>query len=284
MITIFTPAYNRKNELKDLYKSLLNQDYDDFEWLIVDDGSTDDTKSYIKKIAKENKITINYKYKQNGGKQSAYNLGLQLAKGDIFLCIDSDDCFISNKLSKIIYDFKKIKNDDEVCGIMYLQSYKNTDEVIGSRFAYQFCDTYYNIYNKHKVGGDKLIVFKTRIAQKFEFPVIEGEKFVPEALIYNRISKQYKFLCSNEIVAQKEYLEGGYSNNYFELVKRNPKGNSLYFKELYDFDKSLYNIYGYLLFSIYAKEKFSFIINNHPAKVRILLLYFPTLLVSIIRR
>ena len=101
MITVFTPSYNRKNELKKLYDSLLKQDNKDFEWLIVDDGSSDDTGSYIKKIKKDNKININYIYKENGGKQSAYNMGLDKAKGNIFLCIDSDDILKKNILNII---------------------------------------------------------------------------------------------------------------------------------------------------------------------------------------
>ena len=100
MITVFTPSYNRKKELSILYSSLLNQEKDIFEWLIIDDGSSDDTKEYITKLKKEAKIKINYIYKENGGKQSAYNVGLSNAKGDIFLCIDSDDIY-SELISRV---------------------------------------------------------------------------------------------------------------------------------------------------------------------------------------
>ena len=286
MITIFTPSYNRKNELKKLYESLLRQNNKDFEWLIVDDGSIDDTRSYVKKIKRENKISINYVYKENGGKQSAYNMGLDNAKGDIFLCIDSDDILKENILKIIEDDFKKITKDKKIAGVMYVQSYiKDKKEIIGTSFPNDYMiDTYYNIYNKIKVTGDKLIVLKTSVAKKYYFPIIEGEKFIPEALIFNRISLKYNFLCRNIIAAHKEYLDGGYSSNYFSLVKRNPLGNALYFKELYKFKSSLYNIYGYILFSIYGKKKFKSIIEEHPAKIKVLFLYFPTLFISIIRR
>ena len=114
MITIFTPSYNREKELKILYNSLLKQNYNDFEWLIVDDGSSDNTKKYIASLKKENKIKINYVYKENGGKQSAYNKGLEETKGDIFLCIDSDDCLKENILKTIADDFKKISSKKSV--------------------------------------------------------------------------------------------------------------------------------------------------------------------------
>lgn len=286
MITVFTPSYNRKKELDSLYKSLLKQDNANFEWLIVDDGSNDDTKEYIDRIKKAKKIKINYIYKENGGKQSAYNLGLDKAKGDIFLCIDSDDILKERILNEIEKDFKNIAKDKTIAGIMYTQGYiSNQNKLIGSEFPEDnMTASYYDVYNKYKVTGDKLIVLKTNVAKEYYFPLIPGEKFVPEALIFNRIAKNYNFICRNTIAAYKEYLVGGYSNNYFNLVKRNPLGNSLYYKEAYEFNKSFYNVYGYILFSIYGKKKFKSILKEHPAKMKIIILYIPTLIISIIRR
>lgn len=284
MITVFTPAYNRKKELERLYNSLLNQDYNDFEWLIVDDGSSDDTENYVKGLIKENKIEINYVKKENGGKPSAYNKGLDYAKGNIFLTIDSDDIFRPNVLGKIASDFDNIL-DDDIGGAMYLQSYiSDSEKIIGSNFpADNMIANYFDVYHKFKVTGDKLIVLKTDVARMFYFPIIENEKFVPEALVFNRISKKYKFKCFNFIAASKEYLTEGYSNNYFALVKRNPLGNMLYFMELYDFDRSIYNIYGYILFGIYGKVKFCDLLK-HKAKIRVALLYFPVLLIAKLRK
>ena len=284
MITVFTPTYNRKRELERLYNSLLNQDYNDFEWLIVDDGSSDDTENFIKELIKDNKININYIKKENGGKPSAYNKGLDCAKGNVFLSIDSDDVFRPNVLSKIASDFDNIVEDD-IGGAMYLQSYINDREkIIGSVFpADNMIVNYFDVYHKFKVTGDKLIVLKTEVARKFYFPIIENEKFVPEALVFNRISKKYKFKCFNFITTSKEYLTEGYSNNYFTLVKRNPLGNMLYFMELYGLDKSLYNIYGYILFGIYGKVKFCDLLK-HKAKIMIALLYLPVRVIAMLRK
>ena len=286
MITVFTPSYNREKELKDLYNSLIKQKNTNFEWLIVDDGSKDNTKKMIDELKKENKININYVYKENGGKQSAYNKGLDEAKGDIFLCIDSDDILMDNVLSKIEKDFDKIKEDNEIGGIAYVQSYIiDKEKVIGTKFPIDnMVDTYFNIYHKHKVTGDKLIVLKIDVAKEYYFPLIKGEKFVPEALVFNRISLKYKFKCINKIMACKEYLENGYSNNYFNLVKRNPKGNMLYFKELYNLEKNLYNIYGYILFGIYSKTKLKDMLNGHPSKIMIIIMYIPVLIISKLKK
>lgn len=286
MITVFTPSYNRRKELEQLYSSLVKQKNCDFEWLIVDDGSSDDTNEYISELKKKNKIKINYIYKENGGKQSAYNRGLKEAKGNIFLCIDSDDILMDNVLKVIETDFKKINNDESICGMAYAQSYiSDKSKVIGCLFPKDnLVDTYFNIYHKHKVIGDKLIVLKTDVAREYYFPLIDGEKFVPEALVFNRISLKYKLKCSNKIMACKEYLENGYSNNYFNLVKRNPKGNMLYFKEIYSHDKKFYNIYGYILFGIYSRTSINTMLKEHPAKIKVILLYIPTWIVAKIRR
>lgn len=282
MITIFTPTYNRKNELKRLYQSLLKQDSSNFEWLIIDDGSQDKTQNYIKTLIKENKIKIRYFLKENGGKPSAYNMGLEKAEGDIFLSIDSDDILNENILKEIEKDFKTLNKN---AGVIYLQNNIKTKKIIGTKFPKDGeSQNYYDIYHKLKVKGDKLIVLKTDIAKRYPFPLIEKEKFIPEALIFNRISKNYNLKCRNFVAASKEYLENGYSNNYFSLVKKNPIGNSLYFKEEYEFSHSFYNVYGYILFSIYAKQKFKTILKNHPAKIKIIFMYIPVLIISKIKR
>lgn len=279
MVTVFTPTYNRRNELENLYLSLVDQTDKDFEWLIVDDGSKDDTEKFINKIKKENKINIRYIYKENGGKQSAYNKGLEEANGNIFLCIDSDDILNKKAIKTIKNDFKKISKNS--AGYAYTQGYiSDKNKIIGSSFGDLKSAYYYDIYGKYKITGDKLIVLKYDIAKEYPFPLIEGEKFVPEALVYNRIAGKYEFDLSNNILAYKDYLPGGYSDNYFELVKRNPKGNVIYFKEKYDIEPSLYNVYGYILFCIYAKYSFLRILREHKDKFRVLILYIPTLIVS----
>lgn len=282
MITVFTPTYNRRKELEGLYASLINQTDYDFEWLIVDDGSKDDTKKFINKIKKENKINVRYIYKENGGKQSAYNRGLEEAKGDIFLCIDSDDILDKKAIKTIKLDFKKITKKS--AGYAYVQGYiSDRNKIIGTDFGELKSAYYYDIYGKYNVKGDKLIVLKTEIAKEYSFPLIEGEKFVPEALVYNRIAKKYKFDLSNKVLAYKDYLPGGYSDNYFNLVKRNSKGNTLYFKEKYEIQSTFYNVYGYVLFSIYSKYSLKKILSEHPSKIKILALYLPTLLISHIK-
>lgn len=278
MITIFTPAYNRKKELSVLYNSLLLQDYNNFEWVIVDDGSVDDTENLILDLKNENKINIVYFKQKNRGKSKAVNQGIKLAKGDLFLCIDSDDYFLPNVLSMINREYENIKNDDSIAGLGFLHYKVNTEEVIGTKFPNEnMVDTYFNIYNLYKVKGDKQLIFKTKIMKEFLFPEIEGEKFVPEALVFNRISQKYKMKFINKAIVYKDYLESGYSNNYFKLAKNNPKGQVLYYKELYELQPTLYNVAAYNMYSIFAKNGMIKTIKDHPSKVKSLIMYLPAL-------
>lgn len=278
MITIFTPAYNRKKELSVLYNSLLLQDYNNFEWVIVDDGSVDDTENLILDLKNENKINIVYFKQENKGKSKAVNQGIKLAKGDLFLCIDSDDYFLPNVLSMINKEYENIKNDDSIAGLGFLHYKVNTEEVIGTKFPNEnMVDTYFNIYNLYKVKGDKQLIFKTKIMKEFLFPEIEGEKFVPEALVFNRISQKYKMKFINKAIVYKDYLESGYSNNYFKLAKNNPKGQVLYYKELYELQPTLYNVAAYNMYSIFAKNGMIKTIKDHPSKVKSLIMYLPAL-------
>lgn len=276
MLTIFTPTYNREHTLLRVYNSLLNQEFKDFEWLVVDDGSTDNTEELINKLKNENKININYYKVENGGKQKAFNFAVNKAKGNCFICVDSDDYLIDNILIKVNELFNKIEKDNEISGIGFLVKKYGTEEIVGTKFPKDnMIDTYINIYHKHNVKGDKQLIFKTEILKEFPFPLIEEERFIPEALVFNRISKKYKMLFVNEVLTYAEYMEDGYSADYFNLVKKNPKGNMLYLKELYNIEPTLYNVAAYDMFAIFAKYGIIKAIKEHPAKIKAFLMIIP---------
>lgn len=277
MVTIFTPTYNRKTELIVLYKSLVAQTDNDFEWLIVDDGSTDSTENLINEFKGKKEIKIVYYKQKNSGKSMAHNKGTELAKGEIFVCVDSDDYLKESAVEKIKIYYEKVKNEENCAGIGFLAYDIAEKKLIGTAFPKEnMCETYYNIYNKYKVVGDKALIFKTEIIKKYPFPKINGEKFVPENLVYNRISKKYKMLWVNEEILYKQYMQGGYSDNYFELAKRNPQANVLLYKELYDFDKKLYNVAAYDMFCMFSGMSIVQTIKGHPSKIKALLMYVPS--------
>ena len=285
MITVFTATYNRKSQLQELYRSLQKQSYKDFEWIIVDDGSQDNTREVVEEFKKNNDMKILYKYKENGGKMSAYNMGVELANGDIFLCIDSDDLAVEDSLKIVAEKYDEIKDNGELAGLAFLDVDRKTKEVIGTKFPQDgLVDTYYNIYNLYKVKGDKSFIFKTNILKNYSFPQLGKEKFVPEAWLFNKICEKYKIKCYNIPVIDVEYLEEGYSKNYFKLAKNNPLGQVLYYKELYALEPTLYNVAAYDMYSIFAKEGFMKTIKKHPNKLKAIAMYLPALYKAITKR
>ena len=188
MITIFTPTYNRKKTLPKLYESLKNQNDKDFEWLIVDDGSNDGTDKLIEEYQKENILNIRYFYKENGGKQRAVNLGVEKSQGEYFFIVDSDDFLSFDAVSKIKeYALSLPKNFGGMVFRKINIKEKNYDKI---KFTEKYLDTNpIDIVFKYNILGDKGEIFKTEVLKKYPFPEIEGEKFVPEGYIWNRIGK-----------------------------------------------------------------------------------------------
>lgn len=229
--TIFTPTYNREGLLITLYESLKKQTYKDFEWLIVDDGSVDNTNETVQQFIKENILNISYYYKENGGKQRAYNYALDNAKGELFICLDSDDEYVSNALETILEYWKKVEKNAKIVGMGYLSTYPD-GSIIGSEFpSDEMIETQFDIYNKYNVTGDKGLMFRTEVIKNYKFPVFDEEKFTTEALVYNRIAEKYKMLYINEKIEIKQYHEDGLTAKYNDLMLRNPKGNALYHNE-----------------------------------------------------
>ena len=230
--TIFTPTFNRKELLEKLYKSLQKQTFKDFEWLIVDDGSADGTKEKVEEFLSEKKLDIKYYFKENGGKQRAYNFATDKANGELFICLDSDDEYVENGLETILKYWKKYEKNNNIAGMGYLSTYPNR-EVIGSSFPEkEMVSTQFDIYNKYRVKGDKGLMFRTEIIKKYKFPVFDDEKFITEAVVYNRICEKYKMVYVNEKIEIKEYQEDGLTAKYNNLLLRNPKGQALYHNEI----------------------------------------------------
>ena len=230
--TVFTPTFNRKELLEKLYKSLQKQTQTDFEWLIVDDGSTDGTEEKVKGFLGEKKLDIKYFYKENGGKQRAYNFATDKANGELFICLDSDDEYVENGFETILKYWEKYEKNGEIAGMGYLSMYPD-GEIIGSSFPEkEMISTQFDIYNKYGVKGDKGLMFRTEIIKKYKFPVFDDEKFITEAVVYNRICEKYKMVYVNEKIEIKEYQEDGLTAKYNNLLLRNPKGQALYHNEI----------------------------------------------------
>ena len=217
MITLFTPTYNRVHLLSRLYNSILMQDVIDVEWLIVDDGSIDDTEVLIENFQKESIINIRYYKKSNGGKHTAINFGLQYAKGELFFIIDSDDVLAENALKIIKTHYQSIKNNDKICGIVGLSQHIDKHEIVGDYFLRDDWEvSFADIYLKYHLKGDKSVAFKTEVLKKYPFPEKQGIRFVFEALVWHEMSKKYNVLALNKIVQFVEYQKSGVSDSSFK--------------------------------------------------------------------
>ncbi|MDY3317567.1 glycosyltransferase family A protein [Riemerella anatipestifer] len=233
MFTIFTPTYNRANTLLNLYKSLLEQTNQNFEWIVVDDGSTDDTELLMNKWIKENKIKILYFRQENGGKHRAINKGLEKANKKLFFIVDSDDYLPKNSLQAIENVFWEIKDEPNFIGLCGLKGSSETETIGGTSFPSYIVDSdFINIYQEYGMRVDMAEVFKTEIFKKYKFPEIEGERFVAESIIWNRMAIDYKVRYFNEIIYICEYLPEGLSYNSIKNRKNNPRYATLLYSEL----------------------------------------------------
>ncbi len=262
--TIFTPTYNRAYMLGNLYEGLKNQTFKDFEWLIVDDGSTDDTKELVEKFKSENKIDINYIHKENGGKHTANNIGTENAKGELFFVVDSDDNILENALEEVDKSWKLV-NDKDVCvGVVGLDQYPD-GRIIGKKFEKEMEIPFTDIYEKYKVVGDKAIAIKTSVMKEYKFPEDKNINFVTESVVWDDIAKKYNVRCTNNILKVTEYLEDGLTNN--KLSENYINGMA--FSSLYCINKNIYtlNHYPVILLRQYINVyKFSKVSNINYAK------------------
>ncbi len=225
-VTVFTPTYNRKHTLEKLYSSLCRQTSKDFEWLIVDDGSSDGTKEVIAYWVAEGKIEIRYVFQANQGKMAAHNNGAKLAAADLFCCVDSDDYISDVAIERIILNSEKIIGNDGLAGMIAYRG--KTDE---ERLCDEFGDgvEYTDFLELDRIGfeGDTTVVFKTEVIRQYPFPLVKGEKFIGEDIAYDRISRDYKMLVVREIWIICEYRSDGYTMNWEKLIRENPGGFAL---------------------------------------------------------
>lgn len=234
IITVLTPTYNRGYIIEKLYESLLNQTNKKMEWIVVDDGSIDNTKQIFQKILAEKKIDIKYIEKENGGKHTAINEGVKLARGKIVIIVDSDDYLVENAIERIRHEGKKILDNQEFSGISFRRIRISDKKIIGNNLLKDvFLDTNSVDYRyKYKVTGDLAECFKLEVLKEFKFPIYIGEKFVPEALVWNRIAKKYKMrFFNNEGIYMCDYLPDGYSQQFNKLRKMNPQAYKNYYLE-----------------------------------------------------
>ena len=226
-ITVFTPTYNRSKYLERIFECLSKQTNMNFVWLIIDDGSTDDTKERVNYFKKNAKFKINYYYKKNGGKHSAHNTAVNLCKTDYFLILDSDDYLEVNSIEILNNYIKLIDNDNKISGIIGNRFNIDNKSVIGRELPNIKFASGIELYQKYQFVGDTLRMYKTDILKKNLFPIIPNEKFVYENVVFDKIDAYYKMLVIHDKLYFGEYLNDGYTKKSKILKIKNPIGYAL---------------------------------------------------------
>lgn len=264
LITVLTPTYNRASLLPRLYDSLCRQTFIDFEWIVIDDGSIDNTQDlfrtsltrnlYLKEeksdgcndnhfaegdhrtIAlnfKDNSFHVRYFKKQNEGKHTAVNLGVRQAQGELVFIADSDDMLPPDSLQIVAKEWEKVKDTQTIGGIAGLDINAKDGTVIGSGLPYDFIDcNAIDIRYKYHVKGDLKEVFRTFVLKEYPFPEIVGERFCPEQLDWFRIAQKYNLHYINKPIYIAEYLAVGISAGITKVRMQSPIASMMTYAEM----------------------------------------------------
>lgn len=200
VFTVFTPTHNREHTLSRVYASLRTQTFKAFEWVIVDDGSEDDTKEIILKWEKGSWFPIRYFYQNNQGKHIAYNRGVAEARGSLFLTLDSDDSCFPDALMKLYQHWMAIPAEQrELFSAVTGLCVDQRGELVGDKFPKDVFDSdSLEIHYKYKVKGEKWGFQRTDLLRRYPFPDLPGERFVPEGVVWSAIAREYKTRFINE--------------------------------------------------------------------------------------
>lgn len=238
VLTIFTPAYNRAHTLPRTYESLRSQSCKDFVWLIVDDGSADNTGELVHSWqAQDNGFEIRYIYKENGGMHTAHNTAYENIDTELNTCIDSDDCMAPGAVEKILRKWESIR-DQGYAGLIALDS-DMEGNVIGAGFPEGMTETTLMGYYAAGGSGDKKLIYRTDIIKRYPpYPVFEGERYVALAYKYRLIDQDYKLAVLNDVVCNVDYQPDGHSTAMFREYVRSPRGFAFWRKTCMQYPES----------------------------------------------
>ena len=228
-LTIFTPAYNRARTLERTYQSLCKQTCKDFEWLIIDDGSTDNTAEIVNDWIKESDFMIRYIYQENQGMHGAHNTAYKNITTELNTCIDSDD-YMPNDAVENIITFWKNNKTEKYAGFIGLDQ-REDGSIIGTLFPSEMKETTLMDFYADGGRGDKKLVYRTEVIKKYpEYPLFEGERYVGLAYKYMLIDQDYKMLTLNQPLVTVEYQVDGSSNMMWKQYWNNPRGFAFFRK------------------------------------------------------
>ena len=231
MITVLTTTYNREQYLPKLYLSLTEQSSQAFEWLVIDDGSTDHTQELLQNYQRENRIQMKVLKQENGGKHRALNLGIAQIQTELTFIVDSDDYLPANAIEVILTYHARYSGldnrENKLCGYSFLRFH--ADGSVNTAFFPQNerIDTYRNVRINGGIGGDKAEVYYTSVLREYPFPEFPGEKFLPEDIVWMQMSGPYNMVHINENVYICDYQDEGLTKSGHRMKMHSPRGMML---------------------------------------------------------
>jgi glycosyltransferase involved in cell wall biosynthesis len=276
-LAIFTPTYNRAYVLPKLYESLCGQTCKDFEWLIVDDGSTDNTHELVEAWMHEDKVTIRYVSQENGGKMRAYNKAVSLTETELFVCIDSDDQLASESVVEDSLAFWDMTTEigfpggttvDKVAGWVSQRKMPHSPDTIQTK---PYCGMLCEICSATK--GETTIFIRTEILKKYPYYVHTGERFIPDSYIYDEMDEEYLFLYHPYYSQICDYQDDGLTRNWKAWLFSNPYSYREYHAQRIRLRKPrlIQSIICYISISLYIGELF--MVKRSPIPILTLLFY-----------
>lgn len=223
-LTIFTATYNRAYILPELYKSLQNQTCKDFEWIVVDDGSSDETAELVKKwLSEDNHFAIRFFQEKHGGKNRAINKGVSEATGDFFFIVDSDDILGQDAVEWIYEKFPSVEDDDRFAGLSGIKAKFDGQYITEPNFGNnEFIDCSNIERTKYNLMADMAEVYKTKILRRYPFKVWHDETFVPENVVFDKIALDgYIIRWYNRKIYFCDYRDDGMVRNWDRLFRNN---------------------------------------------------------------
>lgn len=254
LVTVLTPTYNRGDLLINAYKSLIKQDNKNFVWMVIDDGSVDNTEEIIKRFIDEKKIDIVYLKKDNGGKHTALNYGIEQISTELTVILDSDDKLLSNAVSNIELYYEKYKNYDNVGILCFLRCHSNGIPIVNLDNK-EFVSNYIDYRIRHNHPGDMAEVFFTEVLKKYPFPVFKNEKFISEDVVWIQMGLDFDTVFIGKSIYVCDYLSGGLTDSDKKVKFQSPVGSMLRGNRLMNKQCGIRaNIRGAIIYNCYKIE------------------------------
>lgn len=236
-ISIITPTYNRCSLLGNLYRSLVNQTNDDFKWIIIDDGSKDNTKEIINSFISEGLVDITYIYQDNGGKHRALNRAIEICDTELFFIVDSDDMLTPESIEKVLSIYNSISDKSQFCGLAGLRIDSDNKSKTNDLPKDIFDATALEATYKYSLFGDKAEVFFTNVIKNYRFPEFKGENYLTENVLWHKMAQDgYKMRWVNEGIYLCDYRNDGLTKHAFRNAALNCQGESYYHNQESEFN------------------------------------------------